>query len=247
MPAGARAPVSSSAVESWREPPAQSYRSIYKFRTKTGNWQGLIGCRGFLVFTDWPVIPMIGQSYHLSDWPELPSPEAWLRDYFWPSAPLWACHGSGEVVTMHYFDVGMKDTHEWRWPGALLSRKRMLNRMSFSKQYISTSVIKWWKNQFWKMACVTQGLESLFHTIAKSPWLCFQGLLESLNDLREASASQCQKYCHQITGLAYSLLHSSLTSTCLPYWCSFSLTSYSSTVLSQPHSKLAQANGCLHQ
>ena len=48
------------------------------------------------------IISLIGQSYHLSDWPELPSreaPEAWLRDYFWPSAPLWACHGSGEVVT----------------------------------------------------------------------------------------------------------------------------------------------------
>ena len=91
-------------VESWREPRAQIYSSIYKFRTKTGSWQGLIGCRGFLVFTDWPVIiPLIGQSYQLSDWPELPSPEAleaWLRDYFWPSAPLWACHGSGEVVTV---------------------------------------------------------------------------------------------------------------------------------------------------
>ena len=77
LPARARAPVSSSAVESWQEPQAQIYSSIYKFRTKTGSWQGLIGCRGFLVFTDWPVIsPLIGQSYHLSDWPELPS--LWL-------------------------------------------------------------------------------------------------------------------------------------------------------------------------
>ena len=111
LPAWARAPISSSAVESWREPWVQIYSSIYKFSTKTGSWQGLIGCRGFLVFTDWPVIiPLIGQSYHLSgfqsyhlsDWPELPSleaPAAWLRDYFWPSAPLWACHGSREVVT----------------------------------------------------------------------------------------------------------------------------------------------------
>ena len=57
-----------------QEPRAQIYSSICKFRTKTGSWQGLIGCRGFLVFTDWPVIiPLIGQSYHLSDWPELPS------------------------------------------------------------------------------------------------------------------------------------------------------------------------------
>ena len=99
LPARTRAPISSSAVESW----AQIYSSIYKFRTKTGSWQGLIGSRDFLVFTDWPVIiPLIGQSYRLSYWPELPSPEApeaWLRDYFWPSVPLWACHGSGEVVT----------------------------------------------------------------------------------------------------------------------------------------------------
>ena len=29
------------------------------------NWLIFIGCRGFLVFTDWPVIiPLIGQSYH---------------------------------------------------------------------------------------------------------------------------------------------------------------------------------------
>ena len=42
-----------------------NYSSIYKFRTKTGSWQGLIGCRGFLVFADWPVIiSLIGQSYH---------------------------------------------------------------------------------------------------------------------------------------------------------------------------------------
>ena len=102
LPARTRAPISSSAVESWQEPGAQIYSSIYKFRKKTGSWQGLIGCRGFLVLTDWPVIIFLtGQSYHLSDWPELPSPEApeaWLRDYFWPSVPLWACHGSGEVV-----------------------------------------------------------------------------------------------------------------------------------------------------
>ena len=52
-----------SGVE--QEPRAQMYSSIYKFRTKTRSWQGLIGCRGFLVFTDWPVIiPLIGQCYH---------------------------------------------------------------------------------------------------------------------------------------------------------------------------------------
>ena len=94
-------PPQHSGVE--QEPRGQIYSSIYKFWTKMGSWQGLIGCKGFLVFTDWSVIiPLIGQSYHLSDWPELSSPEApeaWLRDYFCPSAPLWACHGSGEVVT----------------------------------------------------------------------------------------------------------------------------------------------------
>ena len=148
---------------------------------------------------------------------------------------------------IHYFDVGMKDTHEWRWPGALLNRKRMLNGMSFSKQYFSISSIKWWKNQSWKMACVTQALGSLFHITVKSPWLCVQGLLGSLNDLREASASQCQKHCHQTTVLAYSLLLSSLALTFLPYWCNFSLTFYSSTVLSQSRLKLAQVNTCLHQ
>ena len=46
-----------SGVE--QEPGAQIYSSIYKFRTKTGSWQGLIGCRGLL----------IGQ---------LSAPEAWL-------------------------------------------------------------------------------------------------------------------------------------------------------------------------
>ena len=67
--------IQQSGVE--QEPRAQIYSSINKFRTKTGSWQGLIGCRCFLVFTDWPVIiPLIGQSYHLSDWPELSS--LWL-------------------------------------------------------------------------------------------------------------------------------------------------------------------------
>ena len=68
------------------EPRAQIYSSIYKFRTKTGSWQGLIGCRGFLVFADWPVIiSLIGQSYHLSAWPELPS--LWLARVTIPRNP----------------------------------------------------------------------------------------------------------------------------------------------------------------
>ena len=36
--------------------------------------------------------------------------------------------------------------------------KRLLNGMSFSRQYFPTSGIKWWQNQTWKMACVTQPL-----------------------------------------------------------------------------------------
>ena len=65
------------------------------------SWYLLIG-QSLSLWLARVIISLIGQSYHLSDWPELPSPEAreaWLRDYFWPSAPLWACHGSGEVVT----------------------------------------------------------------------------------------------------------------------------------------------------
>ena len=64
-------PATSNTVE-WSKSPEPRFTAvfIYKFRTKTGSWQGLIGCRGFLVFTDWPVIiPLIGQSYHPSDWP----------------------------------------------------------------------------------------------------------------------------------------------------------------------------------
>ena len=38
------------------------------------------------------------------------------------------------------------------WPRALLSSKRMLNGIPFSKQYFCTSGIKWWKNQSWKWA-----------------------------------------------------------------------------------------------
>ena len=51
--ARARAPATSNAVAWSKEPQDQIYSSIYNFRTKTGSWQGLIGCRGFLVFTNW--------------------------------------------------------------------------------------------------------------------------------------------------------------------------------------------------
>ena len=35
------------------EPRALCYRSIYRFRTKTGNWQGWIGYKGFFASTNW--------------------------------------------------------------------------------------------------------------------------------------------------------------------------------------------------
>ena len=65
------------------------------------SWYLLIG-QSLALWLARVIISLIGQSYHLSDWPELPSPEAreaWLRNCFWLSAPLWTCHGSGEVVT----------------------------------------------------------------------------------------------------------------------------------------------------
>ena len=74
---------------------------------------------------------------------------------------------------MHYFDIGMKVIPEWGWPGSLSNSKRMLNRMFYSKQYFSTCKIKWWKNQSWKMTCVTRGLGLLFHTTGREPMALF--------------------------------------------------------------------------
>ena len=51
--AQAWAPATSNAVKWNKEPRPQIYSSIYRFRTKTESWQGLIGYRGFLVFTNW--------------------------------------------------------------------------------------------------------------------------------------------------------------------------------------------------
>ena len=34
-------------------PRALNYSSIYRVKTKTGNWQGRIGCKGFLASTNW--------------------------------------------------------------------------------------------------------------------------------------------------------------------------------------------------
>ena len=81
------------------------------------SWYLLIG-QSLSLWLARVIISLIGQSYHLSYWPELPSPEAlqaWLRDYFWPSVPLWACHGSGEVVTMCFYQYIQenKTAHWW--------------------------------------------------------------------------------------------------------------------------------------
>jgi hypothetical protein len=46
---------------------------------------------------------------------------------------------------MHYFDVGMKVINYGKWPGALLSSRKMLDGMFFSKQYFPISRIKWYK------------------------------------------------------------------------------------------------------
>ena len=51
--ARARAPATSNAVEWSKEPRAPIYSSDYRFRTTTESWQGLIGYRSFLVFTNW--------------------------------------------------------------------------------------------------------------------------------------------------------------------------------------------------
>ena len=40
-----------SGVE--QEPGALDHSPFYRFRTETESWQGLIGCRSFLVFTNW--------------------------------------------------------------------------------------------------------------------------------------------------------------------------------------------------
>ena len=65
---------------------------------------------------------------------------------------------------MHYFDIGMKVVHELEVAWSTVEQQKNVEWMSFSKQYFSTSGIKWWKNQSWKMACVTQALGLLFHT-----------------------------------------------------------------------------------
>ena len=56
--ARARAPATSNAVEWSKKPRAQIYRFTGLFTAvfigfRTESWQGLIGCRSFLVFTNW--------------------------------------------------------------------------------------------------------------------------------------------------------------------------------------------------
>ena len=43
-------------------PRALNYSSIYRFKTKTGSWQGRIGCKGSLAFANWLDFPAHGLS-----------------------------------------------------------------------------------------------------------------------------------------------------------------------------------------
>ena len=43
-------------------PRALNYSSIYRVKTKTGNWQGWIGCKGSLASTNWLDFPECGLS-----------------------------------------------------------------------------------------------------------------------------------------------------------------------------------------
>ena len=43
-------------------PRALNYSSIYRIKTKTGNWQGQIGCKGSLASTNWLDFPACGLS-----------------------------------------------------------------------------------------------------------------------------------------------------------------------------------------
>ena len=48
------------------EPQALYYSSIYRLRTKTGNWQGWIGYKGFFASTNWLDFRACGLSYEIS-------------------------------------------------------------------------------------------------------------------------------------------------------------------------------------
>ena len=48
------------------EPRALDYSSIYRFRTKTGNWQGWIGYKGFFESTNWLGFHAPRLSYEIS-------------------------------------------------------------------------------------------------------------------------------------------------------------------------------------
>ena len=53
------------------EPRALDYSSIYRFRTKTGKWQGWIGYKGFFASTNWldfRVRAFLGDFYPCPDW-----------------------------------------------------------------------------------------------------------------------------------------------------------------------------------
>ena len=60
----ARARAPATGIEP--EPRALDYSSVYRFRTKTGNWQGWIGSKGFFASTNWLDFRACGLSQEIS-------------------------------------------------------------------------------------------------------------------------------------------------------------------------------------
>ena len=75
------------------EPRALDYSSIFRFRTKTGNWQGWIGYKGFFASTNWLDFHARAFSGGFHPRPDKLEPgyrlvESWLRQRM-ISAPPW--------------------------------------------------------------------------------------------------------------------------------------------------------------
>ena len=68
----------------------------------------------------------------------------------------------------YYFEAEIKDVHEWDVAWSIV-KQHMNVGTSFSKQYF----FKWWKNQPWKMACVTRTLGLLIYTAGREPVAVF--------------------------------------------------------------------------
>ena len=57
---------------------------------------------------------------------------------------------------MHYIDARMKVVHEWGVAHRIVEQQKNAEWDVFLQAVFLNSGIKWWKNQSWKMACVTQ-------------------------------------------------------------------------------------------